>query len=108
METDHEKKQHYLRAKKKVRNIQLFYIHLAAYLLVVTFILINLYTIESEELKRTVTGVNVSSLILWAVFIALHGRRVFKGKILFKKSWEERKIHEILEENEEEETTLWE
>jgi len=34
---------------------------------------------------------------LWGIGLAMHGIYVFHGKIKFIKSWEERKINEIIE-----------
>ena len=53
MEIGNDNKQNYLKAKKKVRRIQIFYMHLVAYILAMTFILINIYSIEEEQLRKT-------------------------------------------------------
>ena len=77
MKTPLEKNDSYLIAKEKVRKIKRFYLHLIVYILVV---------------------------ILWAILISLHAWIVFKGRLFFKKSWEERKLKEYMGKEE----TKWE
>ena len=102
-----EYKKRYFEAKKRLRRIRLFYLHLVGYLLMVALVLYNFYIMEDNEYTSVITGVNVSFLVLWSVVILIHGWVVFKGPLLFKKTWEEKKIKEILKE-EEVETTFWE
>ena len=103
-----EKKQRYESARKRLRNIQIFYIHLAGYLVLVAAILYNFYVIEEGPYKSTITALNLSVLVGWTVFIILHAWRVFREKKFFKKEWEERKIKEYLQDQEDLETTMWE
>lgn len=96
------------RAREQVRRIQLFYIHLAGYVLLVLLIFYNFYIMDDSPYAPAVTFVNTTVLIGWTIFIILHGWRVFKGRILFKKEWEDRKIESFVNESKEEETTMWE
>lgn len=97
----------YQQAKKQLKRIQLFYIHLAGYLILVALILLNFYVMEEGPYTSAITALNLSVLVGWTVFIGLHAWRVFKEKKVFKKEWEEKKIEEFLKDNDEE-TTLWE
>jgi hypothetical protein len=97
-----------IRAKKKVKQIQIFYLHLVGYLVVVSLILYNFYIMDDGPYKKAVTWVNTSTLVGWTIFIIIHWWRTFKGRFLFKKEWEDRKIEEYLNKNTEEETTMWE
>lgn len=92
METNYSEEQRYHKAQKKVQEIKAFYIHLTLYLLCNPIIIVvNLLT---------------SPWFLWSLFcvfgwgipIVLHGLIVFKRPPFFDKNWEERKIKEILEE----------
>ncbi|WP_047547797.1 2TM domain-containing protein [Psychroserpens sp. Hel_I_66] len=106
MNSDKQKAKQIQKAKNQVRKIKIFYFHLALYLVVVALILFNFYIIEEGPYKNNVTALNVSVLVLWTFAIFIHGWRIFKGRFIFKKSWEDRKIEQIL--NKEEETTFWE
>ena len=60
---------------------------------------------ESEEYKNAIIWLNCTTLVTWGIFLFIHGWNTFKGRILFKKSWEERKIKEYMEADE---TKTWE
>jgi 2TM domain len=95
-------------AKKQVRRIQIFYIHLAGYIVVAALILLNFYVMDEGPHTKAVVWINTSTLVGWTIFIGIHWYRVFRGRFLFKKSWEDRKIKEYLKEDSGEETTMWE
>lgn len=95
-----------LKAKKQVRKIKIFYLHLALYIIVVALIALNFYVMEGPY-TSVITGLNIIVLVLWTGFVGIHAWRVFKGKFLFQKSWEDKKTEQFLEE-EKVETKLWE
>lgn len=95
----------YIKAKKKVRSIKVFYIHLAGYFILVALLLYNIYILEGEY-KDFFLWFNLTFLVSWTIFIVIHGWCVFRGRIFFKKSWEDKKIKEFLEK--EEEVEMWE
>lgn len=107
MELNKDEKERFLKAKDKVRKIKIFYLHLVLYVIVVALISYNFYILEGPY-KDNITAVNMSTLVFWTVFIVIHGMGVFKGRFLFKKSWEDKKIEEILNKKNKEETTFWE
>lgn len=79
----------YQEAKKRVEKIKGFYIHLVCYVLANTFLIaINLLT-SSMYLWF------IWPLMGWSIGILIHAITVFGG--LWGKSWEERKIQEIME-----------
>jgi hypothetical protein len=106
--TEFNEQESLIRAKKKVKQIQIFYLHLVGYLVVVSLILYNFYIKDGGPHKKAVTWVNTSTLVGWTIFIIIHWWRAFKGRFLFKKEWEDRKIEEYLNKITEEETTMWE
>jgi hypothetical protein len=108
METKYDQKDSLKQAKKKVRQLKIFYIHLAGYLVVVALILYNFYILGDNPYRKAIVWVNTTTLVAWTIFIALHAYSVFKGRLLFKKGWEEQKIKEYLKEDEEVKTTTWE
>jgi len=96
-----------INAKKKVQKLKIFYLHLMLYIIVVALLIYNLY-IVSGPYANNITALNITVLVLWTAFICIHAWRIFKGKSLFVKRWEDKKTEEILSEKEEVETTFWE
>ncbi|MFI1745717.1 2TM domain-containing protein [Thalassobellus sediminis] len=96
MKTLNEKNESYIKAKEKVKSIQIFYIHLVGYIIVVLLLSYNIY-IAAGEYRNFFVWLDIFFLVAWTIFIVLHGRNVFKGKRIFNKSWEERKIKEHIE-----------
>lgn len=86
----------FLKAQKKVYNLKIFYIHLVGYLILAALLGYNLY-IMSGPYKDFFFWFDIIVLVVWTVFISIHGWHVFKGKIIFKKDWETRKIRAFLE-----------
>jgi hypothetical protein len=86
----------YLKAKKRVKDIKDFYIHLAVFLIVVTIIiLINVVTYTAGSPDNE--GWNYWFLFpfgFWGFAVIMHGLRTFvfgRGS-----SWEARKIEEVM------------
>ena len=105
LKTPLEKKESLIRAKEKVRNLKLFYMHLVGYIILVLLLLYNLYIIdENNQYADSFTWFNTIMIISWTIFLAIHAWNVFKGRLFFKKSWEDRKLNEYLEKEE----TRWE
>jgi hypothetical protein len=82
----------YKKAKKKVKIIRGFYIHLGVFILVNSIVLIVISMIESDvELfweYYPIAG--------WGIGLAFHYFIVFGFDYVFGKNWEEKKIREIL------------
>ena len=79
----------YQEAKKQVEEIKGFYFHLVSYLLVnAVLVVVNLLT-SPDYLWF------IWPIMGWGVGLIIHGVSVFGG--LWGKSWEERKIKEIME-----------
>lgn len=104
---DNNDKERYIRAKKKVRHIQVFYIHLIGYMVVVALLVYNLYMVEGPY-TNNIISLNLSVLVAWTVFITIHGVKVFKGKRIFNKKWEDKKTETFLKDKSSEETSFWE
>jgi len=82
--------QQYQEIKRRVKRISGFYRHLAIYVLVIAGLAaINLMTYADEIWF-------IYPMLGWGIGIAAHGFSVFVGEG-WTKSWEERKIRELLE-----------
>lgn len=91
METNYKEAERYYRAHKKVEEIKKFYQHLMVYLLCNPIVIVvNLMT--SPEFLYFWW-----CLLGWGIPIVLHGLKAFECALLFNKKWEEQKIKEILE-----------
>jgi uncharacterized protein (DUF983 family) len=94
METSKENNESYYKAKESVRQVQIFYMHVVGYIIIVALLSYNIYIAEGIYRNFFVWLDNIF-LVLWTIFIIVHGCRVFKKRI-FKKSWEERKMQEFI------------
>ncbi len=95
----------YLLAKKRVEKIKGFYIHLAVYVLVNLFLSsIIIYGLTSEEkftFTKAITHIGVySTWFFWGIGVFFHWMGVFGFKSFISKNWEEKKIKELMEEEE--------
>ncbi|MGG5737908.1 MULTISPECIES: 2TM domain-containing protein [Bacillus cereus group] len=87
-----ERDENYLRAKKRVENLQAFYIHLTVYILV--NLMLFFINISSDSSKLWF----LYPLGGWGIGIVIHGLTTFPFGI-FGKEWEERKIKEYMEKD---------
>ncbi|NRB83018.1 MAG: 2TM domain-containing protein [Winogradskyella sp.] len=94
-------------ARKKVRRIKTFYLHLALYLICIVLILYNFIIIEEGPYKDNIISLNLSIIVAWTAFILIHGFIAFKESKVFSKSWEQRKMSEFSQKDESE-RQLWE
>lgn len=95
MENKFLKEKEYLRAKKKVKGIQAFYIHLAINIVsIIVIVTVNLmFSPEFHWFWFPLAGIVLVTIIHW---MAAFGDRMS----IFNKDWEEKKIKEIMDENE--------
>ncbi|WP_369994450.1 2TM domain-containing protein [Winogradskyella sp.] len=106
MKLPEDKEQRILQAKKKLRRLKLFYIHLAGYIVLVALLSYNLYIVEGPY-KDNIISLNLSIIVAWTVIIIIHGFKVFKDRTLFNKNWEDKKLRKFTQE-EETEKKMWE
>jgi len=116
MET--EKYQKYEKAVKYARGFREFYKHLATYLIFVIVLLVLksriVYVVKTNanspdpEFLHWI-DVNITVIpIIWGVAVLIHGIYVYRRKFQFFNGWEDRKMKELMEEEEKKETQLWE
>jgi len=87
--------QKYLRAKKKVKSIKGFYVHLIVYLLVNGFLLLSkALTSGGWEVFWEWQAYNTP--LFWGIGLAFHGFSVFGMDIILGKNWEDNKIKELM------------
>lgn len=106
MEKKFRQEQNYIRAKKRVKEIKGFYIHLMVYIIVNVFISgIIIYGLMSsgDSFQETISNFGVySTWLFWGIGMFFHWMGVFGFKSIgFGKDWEEKKIQEMMDEEDE-------
>ena len=96
----------YVHAKERVKALKIFYLHLVLFLIGIPLILSLILLIDDSENRSFWIWLILTTIVTWCIGMAIHAWSVLGRNILFKKSWEDRKLKEYLEE--EEEVTLWE
>lgn len=89
----------YARAKTRVQKIKGFYTHLAVYVIVNIFI-VGLITITGGGIKMLFRFNTWSTAFFWGIGVVFHAFGVFGKQIIFNKDWEDRKIKQFLDEEE--------
>lgn len=102
MERDFTKEQSYIKAKKRVKAIKGFYIHLIVYVLVNIFISgIVIFGLMQNgyDFEQAFTNFGTySTWLFWGIGMFFHWLGVFGFKSLgFGAEWEEKKIKEMME-----------
>ena len=90
---DYEKQGEFIRARERVLALRKFYTGLATYMIINIFLAgVNYYTNEFRNpWVLWVVG-------FWGLGILMQAMRLFGKNLLFGKDWEERKIKELLDE----------
>lgn len=96
MERNYHDEELYKVAKKRIKEIKGFYIHLMAYIFVNTFLLI----INKKIFVNNIVNIQVedfSLMFFWGIVLFAHWIGVFGTKLFLGKDWEEKKIKELME-----------
>ncbi|MFK5983233.1 MAG: 2TM domain-containing protein [Flavobacteriaceae bacterium] len=94
----------YKKAKKRVKEVKDFYTHLTVYITVnLVLIAINLGVFQSGFTDIEIPKWPMfTTPFFWGIGLFFHWLKVFKENISFLKNWEDRKIQEYLDKEEEE------
>ena len=97
--TEPSQRSPYQKAKQRVDEIKGFYWHLAIYIIVHAFLVLNFFLgwAWNEEFGIWTVGL---SLVGWGIGLAFHAFQVFGMSRIFGKNWEERKIREFMKQEE--------
>ena len=88
----------YKRAKKRVDEIKGFYIHLTVYIVVNTFIIINI-ALRTGSLWH---WAHFITPFFWGIGLLFHASHTFRYNPFFGKGWEERQIRKFMDEDKKE------
>lgn len=96
MERNYHEEELYKVAKKRIKEIKGFYIHLMAYILVNGFILfVNKKIVHDNFINFEIQ--DLSLMFFWGIGLFAHWAGVFGTHFLLGKKWEERKINELMD-----------
>jgi ABC-type multidrug transport system fused ATPase/permease subunit len=105
MDTNFIQEQEYIKAKKKVKKIKGFYIHLIVYILVNIFIsgiIVFGLTESGDTFSEALSNFGVySTWFFWGIGLFFHWMGVFGFGSIISKDWEERKIKELMDKENE-------
>jgi len=87
------------RAKKRVDELKGFYIHLAVYLLVNAFILVNIFTRTMAEGESFWHWGHFLTPFFWGIGLLFHAMNAFDYNPLFGKNWEKRQIKKYMDKD---------
>lgn len=92
------------RAHKKMKDIKGFYTHLVVYLMINAILLLAQMGLFSGSLVHfgLPTWSYFTTPFFWGIGLFFHGLYVFQHKFSIFRDWEERKIKEYMEKDEEE------
>ncbi|WP_420322969.1 2TM domain-containing protein [Flagellimonas sp.] len=88
----------YERAKKQVEEMKGFYIHLMVYIVINTFILVNIY-LNTDDFWQWPHFVTLAA---WGMGLLFHASKTFGYSLLFGKDWEERQIQKYIDKDKKE------
>lgn len=105
MEQNFIQEHSYMRAKKRVKEIKGFYVHLIVYIIINLFVsgvIIFGLMKSGNNFSETITNFGVySTWVFWGIGMFFHWLGVFGFRSLgFGKDWEERKIKEMMNKDE--------
>lgn len=86
------------RITKKVQKIKGFYKHLAAYIIInVALIAIQFFKLDTGETFFKFS--TFSTAFFWGIGLLFHAFNVFGKNMFFGEDWEEKKINELMNQN---------
>lgn len=95
---EHQPEEKYAAAERKVKRLKGFYTHLIVYLCVNVFIVfVNINDLEPGESYFKIE--NFFTAFFWGIGLLTHGLSVFGHIFFFGSRWEERKIKEFMEKD---------
>ena len=98
MENNNLDNQKYIRAQKRVKAIKGFYVHLFVSLGVNAFLLLA-RIISGEGVDLLLDWSSYGTMFFWGIGLAFHAFGVFGMDFILGKSWEDRKIKELMDKD---------
>lgn len=90
----------YILAYKRVKRIKGFYTHLLVYVLVNSFLIVQIYNYSQNSTFWS--WKTFSTAFFWGIGLGSHWISVFGRNIFFSKDWENKKIQEFIDKEKKE------
>lgn len=87
--------ENYVRAKKRMHQLKSFYLNLISYIVVMIFLAVINYFTDPDFLWFLFPA------LVWGIFVVIQGLGVYSKRGLFSKEWEDKKIQEYIDEEDE-------
>jgi uncharacterized membrane protein YdbT with pleckstrin-like domain len=87
--------ENYERAKKRVNQLKGFYTNLMVYIVVIIFLAVVNYLTSPGIWWFLIVA------FIWGIFVVAQGISVYRKRGLFSKEWEDKKIKEYMEQDDE-------
>lgn len=94
-----QNKYKYEQAREQVKKLKGYYVHLAIFVVINSFILANIYIRSLYGNEQFWQWSTFFTLIAWGIGLGFHTFGVFGKRFLFSKDWEERKLKQFMEED---------
>ncbi|WP_188371226.1 2TM domain-containing protein [Muriicola marianensis] len=99
MEQKRPEDEKFKKAKKKVEELKGFYIHLSVYIVINSFILLNLLIRSWDGSEHFWQFGTFFTPFFWGIGLAFHGFKVFDYNPILGKKWEEKQIKKFIEKD---------
>ena len=97
-QTNFNKEEAYIRAKKKLDKLKGFYWHLASYIVVNAFLIIMVWS-KLDEGETIWQFKTFATAFFWGIGLVFHFLGVFGPGLFLGKDWENRKIKEYMDKD---------
>ena len=92
----------YLQAKKRLRSLQYFYIHLFLFLIVNIALMFKLILLEKDESLNFFVWVVLNFMVTWSIVMLVHVWLIFKDSIIFNIAYQNKLTQELIKANQKE------
>ena len=89
----------YLQAKQRVKSLRRFNVHLFFFLIVNMALMFRLILLEKDESLNLFVWIVLNIMVTWSIGILIHAWIVFNGRLIFSKKYEDQKIEELMQED---------
>ncbi|WP_297765884.1 2TM domain-containing protein [uncultured Muriicola sp.] len=87
------------KAKKRVEELKGFYIHLTIYIIINSFIMVNILVRALDDGDTFWQFGTFFTPFFWGIGLAFHAAKVFNFNPILGKNWEERQIQKYIDKD---------
>lgn len=87
-------------AKRRLKKLKKFFINVAIFLAVGLAMIVASSFKDADSVQLVPTWVAPVAMFVWVCLLIIQALHVFDNRFIYKKSWEEKKIREYMDEGE--------